>query len=251
MNRGLGSRSYGWRWLLVLAAVSGCASVSSHLTLPPVVDITQNLETYPMVVGGNGAKVYLDHDSGSRVLRKLPKGSIVSSLAEAGSQGKVAYYNVRTLSGIEGWVKRWDVKPTTTHQAERTHLQDQQLFEQSLQDTILATVAAEIKSQGIHSFSKIESTWIIGEVESDSSASSVDVTVTTIMRGALLGQDKYQVDSRVNLFLHIDRDHLPASKYEVNRVVIVKDEQIQEMPLQKKIGLLNLIGPFFGIPPIP
>jgi hypothetical protein len=203
------------------------------------------------MVSKRGGSVYLQRNSDSRLLRNLPRGAIVTSTAEAGSEGRVAYYRVQTLSGIEGWIKRWDVKEITVHEAGRLRLRHQQAFEQSLQDTILAAVAAEIESQGIHTLSNIESSWITGEVAADSSTSSVDVEVTTIMWGAILGQDKYQVDSRVSVFLLVDRDHLPASTFEVNRVVVLGDEKIRGMPLKETIGLFKLIGPLFGLPLIP
>ena len=64
------------------------------------------------------------------------------------------------------------------------------------------------------------------------------------MKGAILGHNQYQIDLVVDLFIALNRDHLSASIVEVNRVTVVNDETIKELPVLKSIGLLRLL---FGI----
>ncbi len=97
------------------------------LTLPLVEEVREyELDGYPMVVDHNDANLYQAHDSQSRLQSYLPKAAIVRALAEAGSDGKVAYYKVRTRGETIGWLKRWDLDSVTEDEAELLILRDQQ-----------------------------------------------------------------------------------------------------------------------------
>ena len=229
--------------LIVLFIQLGCAA----LRLPHVTDIVEyERKTYPMIVNSAGAKLYTQYKSGSRVIKRLAPGTVLRSMGEAGSEGRVAYYHVRTLSGLEGWCQRWYVGEATEDEAEMAILRDKQSFETTLRVTILSAARNEIAVKSIHSLSRIENIWITSEVDTLSSASSYNVGVCAIMVGAILGKEKYQVDLKVNLCVKLDRDHLSNSTIEVNYTTLVHDKKIEEMPIQEKFNLLQLI---FGLMP--
>ena len=222
----------------------GCAAITERVSLPPVTETHDYLDERPMVVRGDGAKVYREHNSGSLVLTRLPAGAVVTALAEGGSEGRVAYYKIRSASGTEGWCKRWGLSPITREDAETAVLRDQQEFEQALQDSIFGATRRHIADSGIHPASRVEGIWITAGQDSVDSSAGHTVDVRALMKGAILGYNQYQVDLVVDLFIALNRDHLSASIVEVNRVTVVNDETIKELPIQKSIGLLRLL---FGI----
>ena len=223
----------------------GCAAITERLSLPPVTETRDYLDDErPMLVSGNDARVYKNHDSDSLVLTRLPSGAVVTAVAEGGSGGRVAYYKIRAASGTEGWCKRWDLKPITREDAEIAVLRDRQQFEQTLQDSILGAAKQHIVEVGVHPASRVEGIWITAGQDSVGSSAGHTVDVRALMKGAILGHNQYQVDLVVDLFIALNRDHLSASIVEVNRVTVVKDETIKELPVLKSIGLLRLL---FGI----
>ena len=218
------------------------------LTLPPVEEVQEyEGDGYAMVVDGTGADVFEAHDRRSRLVKALPPGAVVRAIGEAGSQGKVAYYNVVTRSGTVGWCKRWDLDPVTDDEAELLVLRDNQSFEQSLLDTIDTAARLHIETKGIHSMSHVQEVQITNEVTPEASGSSFDIGVQVLMVGSILGMDKYQVDLTVNLLIYINRDHLTDCTIEVNRVTVTDDRQVAGMTPAQQIGLLKVIAPLIGI----
>jgi hypothetical protein len=130
---------------------------------------------------------------------------------------------VRTGSNTTGWAKTQYGESLTVTEAEEIALRQQELLEEYARESVMDAVLEKIRELGIHGGAPPDDIQITAPLSTTESSALFIAPVSALMHGAVWSSNKYQADARVELFLQVDKDFLPASKFEVKAVKIISN----------------------------
>jgi hypothetical protein len=188
--------------------------------------------------------IFAEPSLSSQILVELPPKAIAFTIGAYGvAPDSAEWHKARTQSGSIGWYQA-DVREMTVQAAEQRILRDQQELESAVRSKLTKAVLSKIAEIGIHGGGPPDEIHFTAPLAATESTVSYRAPISAIMHGTIVSSNLYQVDLVVTLFLHVNKDHIPASTIEISDVEYLGYEQTSGFSGSGVAKLFSALGIF-------
>jgi len=226
---------------LVAIAVASAAAVA--FVPPAELNVDQPiLEAWesprPFIVGNAEISLSAEPNDSSDTLVELPPDAIAFGIGEY-RIGQHRWMKVQTQGGTIAWCSTGCDIFVPTAEAEEYILRQRQFLEAAVDTRVKEAVVAHIVTAGLHGGKEPYEIAITAPLDASSSNAAAEAAVSAMTTGTVLSSNKYRLDFRVTLFMHINLDHAQSSTIEVQSVEFLGQEKAAGMELSKAFSLFS------------